>query len=292
MNHLFTLQTRYLMNLITSLYTKHMTIFHSLVLGIVQGISEFLPISSSGHLVVIPYLFGWQPHSLSFDVALHFGTVIALAIFFWNDWMEIIKNGFKYLTNRDFEPTSKNYPKDILWQILVATIPAAVVGLILDKYVESYFHQPLLLALNFAFFGWLLWYVDKKYAKNQDPGKLTYKKSFWIGFAQSIALIPGVSRSGITMTAARMNGLNRENAARFSFLIGTPAMIGAFLLKFKDIAANDLNLTFLVGVVASAIFGIISIKFLLDYLKKSDFSVFLWYRVALAIIIVAVYFLR
>lgn len=243
-----------------------------------------MPISSSGHLVAIPFLLGWPAHSLAFDVALHFGTVIALIYFFWRDWYQIIRSGFKLKTTSDYP-----YPQNALWQIAVASIPAAIFGLLIDKYVESYFHQPILLAINFALFGFILWFVDKKCLSNVTLEQVPYKKSLAIGFAQSIALIPGVSRSGITMTAARMIGLNRENAARFSFLVGMPAMIGAFLLKFKDLSANDLNLAFFIGILASAVFGIIAIKFLLNYLKKSDFSVFLWYRVAFAIILFLVW---
>jgi len=263
-----------------------MEIIQSLILGTIQGITEFLPVSSSGHLVIIPFLLGWKEHGLSFDVALHFGTVIALVYLFWKDWLGIIARAF---SNKE---ESDTYPKNMLWQIMVASIPAAIFGVLIDKYVESYFHQPILLAANLVLFGLILWFVDKKYNSNLKLEKITYKQSFIIGLFQSIALIPGISRSGITMTAARMTGLDRKNAAKFSFLIGMPAMIGAFLFKAKDLVRDDLNLAFFLGILASAVFGMIAIKFLLNYLKKSDFSIFLWYRILLALIIVIVWLTR
>lgn len=261
-----------------------MEIFHSLILGIVQGITEFLPISSSGHLVAIPFLLGWPVHSLTFDVALHFGTVIALLLFFWQDWILIIKNGFSKIE------TKSQYPKNLLWQIMVASIPAGILGILVDKYVEKYFHQPVLLAINFFVFGILLWLADKKSRSDFKISDMKYKNSFLIGLAQSIALIPGISRSGITMIAARMTGLDRENSARFSFLIGMPAMIGAFLYKLKDLSGQNLDLSFWIGVIASAVVGYLAIKFLLDFLKKSDFAIFAWYRIAFAILILIVFF--
>jgi undecaprenyl-diphosphatase len=230
-------------------------------------------------------LFGWKEHGLAFDVALHFGTVIALVYIFWKDWLLIIRRAFQK------EEANNPYPKNLLWQILVASLPAAIIGILIDRYVEKYFHHPLLLALNLVLFGIALWYADQKFNKDLEIRGITYKKSFLVGITQSIALIPGVSRSGITMAAARAVGLDRENAARFSFLIGMPAMIGAFLFKLKDLGKDDLNIPFLVGILASAVFGLLAIKFLLNYLKKSDFSVFLWYRIALAAIIIIFLFL-
>lgn len=273
-----------------------METIQSIILGATQGITEFLPISSSGHLVIIPFLFGWEENKLAFDVALHLGTVIALAYVFWKDWLLLLKSAVGRKQPADSAncklqtANQKNpYAKDLLWQILIASIPAALVGLLIDNYVEKYLHHPILLALNLVLFGFILWYVDKKYAKGLKLGSITYGKSFFIGIAQSIALVPGISRSGVTMTAARMMGLDRENAARYSFLIGMPAMVGAFLFKLKDLGKEDLNLPFFLGIIASAVFGMMAIKFLLDYLKKSDFSVFLWYRIVLAIIVIIIW---
>jgi len=257
-------------------------IIHSIILGAVQGLTEFLPISSSGHLVLIPAIFGWQYQGVSFDVALHAGTALALIIFFWRDWVNIIK----LAVSSKRSAVSGNYPSNILWQILVATIPAGILGLLIDKYMENNIHSLLFIAFNFAFFGFLLWFVDRRAKNDLEPGKLTYKKSFLIGLSQSVALIPGVSRSGITLTASRWLGLSREDAARFSFILSTPVIIGAFLVKLPSMAGEDMHLSFWLGILTATIFGLLAIKFLLNYLKKSDFSVFLWYRLAVAAFVI------
>jgi undecaprenyl-diphosphatase len=264
-------------------------------------------------LVLIPYIFNWTYNGLSFDVALHAGTAIALLLFFWRDWVLIIKNAVsKSPLKRGVAQYSETglpsvalakeecvevgakqdsnfYPKNFLWQIIVASIPAVIVGLTIDKYVENIFQFIPLIALNLAFFGWLLWFVDKKAKADLKPEMMTFKKSSIIGLFQAFALIPGVSRSGITITANRLMGLNREAAARFSFLLATPAIVGAFLLKIPDIL---LNLSFFLGVIAAAIFGLAAIKFLLAYLKKSDFSLFMWYRLILAVAVVVIFLIR
>ena len=265
-------------------------IVRSVIIGGVQGISEFLPISSSGHLVLIPFIFNWDYNGLSFDIALHFGTVIAILVYFWKDWLNIIKKTIN--PNCQIDNVEHDYPDNFFWKILVASIPAAVLGVFLDKYVETYLHSPLLIAFNLIFFGLVLWLVDK-YSKSKMVVKnATYAQAFVVGCAQAIALMPGVSRSGITITASRYFGLNRKDAARFSFLLATPAMIGAFLISAKDIVGNDLNLVFILGVLSSTIFGFLAIKYLLKYLERGNFSVFVWYRVILAIVIITVYFVR
>ena len=272
-------------------------IIRSVIIGGVQGISEFLPISSSGHLVLIPYIFKWDYNGLSFDIALHFGTVIAILAYFWKDWMGIIKSAVgsrqsaeKSTANSQLQ--TANYPPNFLWQILVASIPAAILGVFLNNYVETYLHSPLLIAFNLIVFGVILWLVDKKSKSTFDVRNTSYGRSFLVGCAQAIALIPGVSRSGITMTASRYFGLKRKDAARFSFLLATPAMIGAFLISAKDIVGNDLNLVFLLGVLSSTFFGFLAIKYLLKYLERGNFSVFVWYRIVLGIVIAAIYFVR
>jgi undecaprenyl-diphosphatase len=260
-------------------------ILRSAFIGIVQGITEFLPISSSAHLVLIPFLFGWEYGGLQFDVALHFGTVIALLACFWRDWSAIIASGIR---NRQ----AGRYPKSLLWQIALATIPAALLGLFLEDKVEQYLHSPVLLAINLIVFGLLLWLVDIKTTKKLELDKLDYKKSLVVGLLQSLALVPGVSRSGITMIAGRGLGLTRENAARFSFLLGTPAMVGAFLLEARKLDFAALPASFWAGLAAATVAGFLAIQFLLAYLRKADFRVFAWYRIALAITVLAVFFLK
>lgn len=263
-----------------------MEILRSIIIGGIQGISEFFPISSSGHLVLIPYIFKWNYQGLSFDVALHFGTVLAIIAFFWREWIDIIKSAFTK------KQSSFNFPKNIFWQIVVASIPAAIFGLLVNKIVEKYFHSPILIAINLIVFGVILWLADKFAQKKIEIKNIKYPASFIVGCAQALALVPGVSRSGITMTASRYLGLDRESATKFSFLLATPAMLGAFLLEFKDIRGNDLNPIFIFGTIASTIFGFLAIKYLLQYLKNHDYKIFVWYRIIIALVVMTIYFLK
>jgi undecaprenyl-diphosphatase len=264
------------------------SILQAITLGAIHGLTEFLPSSSSGHLVLVPYLFKWSYQGLSFDVALHAGTALALLIYFRKDWLAIIKNAFTKKTIA----AAGQYPKNFLWQIAVASIPAGIIGLAIDKYVEKNFHSLLLIAFNLAFFGWLLWFADKKAKTELSINALTYKKAFLVGLFQSIALIPGVSRSGITLTASRLIGLNREAAARFSFLIGTPAIVGALLVSLPNIINKNISTAFWLGVLTATLTGLAAIRFLLLYLKKNDFSLFLWYRLGIAALIISIFILR
>lgn len=267
----------------------------TIIIGAIQGISEFLPVSSSGHLVLLPYLFKWKYNGLSFDIALHFGTVIALIAFFWKDWIHIISNAlnfkFKFLNSTDI------YPKNLLWLIIIGSIPAGIIGIFAGEFIDSTFHSDsnvgrLIIALNLIVFGLILYFVDKKTSKNTELNKLGFKDALIVGIAQSLALMPGVSRSGITITASRSLGLKREAAARFSFLLATPAMLGAFILSIKDLNQSDLNSNFYLGVLSSTIFSFFAIGFLLNYLKKSDFKVFVWYRIFIALVVLATLFIR
>lgn len=268
-----------------------MTNLHSIILGSIQGLTEFLPISSSGHLVLVPYVFNWDYQGKAFDVALHAGTALAIVAFFWRDWIDIFKKAFSQKARVEDEAIKK-YPDNILWQILVASIPAAIIGLLLDKWAGDFLNSILIVTLNLALFGIILWYIDKKSKSDLTPQKLTYKKSFLIGLSQSIALIPGVSRSGITLMAARWIGMPRAEAARFSFLLATPTIVGALLIKLPSIEKGGIDLIFWFGVIASTIFGLLAIKFLLNYLKKSDLSIFMWYRIIAALVVLGVYIVR
>ena len=253
------------------------------MLGAVQGITEFVPVSSSAHLVLFPYLFDWDYNGLSFDVALHFGTFLAIIAYFWRDWSNIFKNAFSK------SPAKGAYPKNTLWQIAVASVPAFIVGYFLEPYVEKYLHSPLLLITNLTVFGLFLWateFVSHNMLKNS---KIKYSQSFIIGCAQAIALIPGVSRSGITMTAAKLIGFSKENAARFSFILGTPAVFGAFVYHIPTLNLAHVTLSFWAGVISSTIFGFLAIKYLIQYLKKGSFAVFAMYRFLLAVIVLLFY---
>lgn len=264
-----------------------MTLLQAFILGIVQGIGEFLPISSSGHLVIVPYLFGWDYQGLGFDVALHMGTVLAVVIFFFRDWVSIFSRALS--TEKELDSSNEKYPSNILWIILVSSIPAGVAGYYLEDLAEKTLRNPLLIASSLVIFAILLWIVDKLKNKVSTIKKINYKKGFTIGIAQAISLVPGVSRSGITATAGMLLGLNRESAMRFSFLLATPAIIGAFILTLNNISATQINLAFFVAIITSAITGFLSIKYLLLYLTKHGFAPFVIYRIILAIIILIFY---
>ena len=265
-----------------------MDLIHSIILGAIQGITEFLPISSSAHLVLVPYLFKWQDQGLIFDVALHFGTLLAIVIFFWKDWISIIARAI----NPTKKPGSGNYPKNLLWILLIATIPGAIAGALLEKQAETIFRSPLLIAINLIVFGLIIWLIDKYSRKNFQLSTFNFKLAFYIGLAQMLAIIPGVSRSGSTMSAGRIIGLNRPDSARFSFLLAAPIMLGSALFEARHLANITINASFYVGIITSMIFGLIAIKYLLQYLQKGNYAIFTWYRVILAIIVIAVFYLR
>lgn len=267
-----------------------MSIFQSVILGIIQGIGEFLPISSSAHLIVAPFLFGWSEHTLAFDVALHFGTLIAVLAIFWRDWFNIAKGAFYRVTKG-----TKSTESNMFWYLVVATIPGAIIGKILESQSESFFRSALwLIALALGIMGILI-YIGDKYAQKKYKGKeitfekMTLKHALAIGLSQSLAIIPGFSRSGTTILTGRLMGLSREAAAKFTFLLSVPIILGATIFKIGDLATG-FSTELLIGVVVSAVVGIISIKFLLGYIKKNDFAIFAYYRVIIAIIILVKFF--
>ena len=281
-----------------------MEYIQSIIFAVVQGITEFLPISSSGHLVLTPYIFGWDYKGLGFDVALHFGTLIAIIVFFWKDIIEIVKNA---LPGTKSELRDSKFPSNLLWQILLATIPAGIVGFLISDLVEKYLHTPVLIAINLAVFGILLWISDvyssrsERSKESRDPSIkpqddkslsiISFRSSFLIGLFQAIALMPGVSRSGITITAGRFLGLSRENATRFSFLLGIPAMIGATLLEATKMNISQVDPPFLLAIVFSAIVGFFAIKYLIEYLKRGTLAIFAVYRIILALVVLVVYYI-
>lgn len=278
-----------------------MEFIQAIIYGIIQGITEFLPISSTAHLVIFPYVFDWTDPGLTFDVFLHLGTVIAILSFFLKDWILI----FKYFLNRkdNLEEANIKFGKpNFLLILLVGTIPAAILGYFLEASIEDTFRSPLLIAIMLIIFGLVLYLADsEKINKHQkDLKDVGYFYSLIIGFAQSIALIPGVSRSGATMTAGLLLGLKREVAARFSFLLATPIMIGATLFRFKDVISLPAQELFngfgfwpaIVGFLFSLVSGYLAIKYLLKFLQKGTFLPFVIYRIILGLIIIIIYFLK
>jgi len=253
-----------------------MLTLQALILGIVQGLTELLPISSSAHLFIIPWIFNWNSIPNWFDVALHFGTLLAIGLFFFKDWVKLIKGGYQYVRG------NKNLDGKLFWYIVIATIPGGLIGALLDKYGQEFLTKPVIIAIALIIMGVILYYVDKNSKSEIKYKDLTLKQTFLIGISQVLAFIPGVSRSGVTMTMGRFLGLTRAAAARFSFLLSAPIVLGAVILKLKDFT---FNFPFIVGVLASFIVGILVIKFLLEYLRKGSFKVFAVYRVVLGVIV-------
>jgi undecaprenyl-diphosphatase len=262
-----------------------MTLLQAVVYGIVQGLGEFLPISSSAHLVLVPWFFGWDDPGLTFDVALHVGTLFAVVAYFWKDWLRLIGKGF-------VEPLGSE--GRLFWYLVIATIPGAAAGFLFEKQAETVFRAPWLIAAMLVVMGLLLWAADRWGSRKRNLKTMTFPASLWVGICQMASIIPGVSRSGVTMTAGLSAGLSREAAARFSFLLSTPIIFGAAAAKLPHLASDPSALTgsFLVGVVVSAITGFASIGFLLRYLQARSFVPFVVYRFLLAALIVAVIIIR
>ncbi len=259
-----------------------MEVYQAIILGIVQGLTELLPISSSAHLKLIPWIFGWEMPD-SFDVALHLGTLLAITLFFFKDWLDLLKGGYEQVVKK-----KKSTEGKIFWYIVAVTIPTGIVSLVLDKFsgylFERFGIENILIAIALIVLGIILYVVDKKAPSKVKYEDITFKQSFLIGLSQAIAAaFPGTSRSGITMTVARALKVDRESAAKYSFLLSTPIILAAVLVSIKDF---ELSLAFFMGVLFSFLVGIIVIKYLLNYLKKGSFKGFAIYRVILGIVII------
>jgi undecaprenyl-diphosphatase len=266
------------------------SILQAIVLGLVQGATEFAPVSSSGHLILVPWFFGWMligdaDVRKSFDVALHMGTLLGALIYFREDvarytvaWVRSI--GARRLSTPD---------ERIAWALVVGTVPGAIAGALFENVIQDRLGAPWLIALMLVAFGVVLVLVDRRARSDRAFDSIGPMEGLLLGTAQALALQPGVSRSGVTITAARAMGLDRESAARFSFLLSLPIIAGAGAYKAVDLAETGLQGhagEFVAGVVASAVSGFVVIWGLLTYLKRHDFTVFLWYRVALAALVV------
>ncbi len=260
------------------------SVAHALLLGVVQGLSEFLPISSSGHLVILPWIFNFSDPGLSFDVALHAGTLIAVLSYFWRDWCNIFHL-------RDDMPQYHSVP-NLLFFLVVATVPGAIAGALLEKQAETIFRDPLLIATTLFTFGALLLLADKWGSKVRSVEKITLRDALAIGCAQALAIVPGVSRSGITITAALARGIDRASAARFSFLLSTPIICAALLANAQALFAAGITPPFIAGVLSSAVSGYFAIASLIRFVERSSYRVFFWYRAAIALIIVSFIFLH
>lgn len=261
-----------------------MTDFQALTLGLIQGLSEFLPISSSAHLALTPWFFGWQPGGLAFDVALHIGTLIALAWYFRREWVALARSGVSIVRQRSVRTTDE-------WRLVflvVATIPAAVAGLALEDLAETTFRSPFLIAINLVLMGVVLWLVDRVARRDRPLDSMRTRDAVTVGLIQCLALLPGVSRSGSTITGARFLGFDRQAAAVFSFLMSFPVTLAAAVLKAPDAFTPGTNAsTIFIGIAAAAASSWLAIAVLLRFVSRHSYGVFAAYRLMLGAVILA-----
>ncbi len=266
----------------------NMEILNSLILGIVQGITEFLPISSSGHLIITRDLLKIQAdNGLAFDSVLQLATTLAVIIYFNKEIIDLVKSFFNLIFGKLNDPTKRNY----LFFVIIATVPAVIFGLLFENYMDTIFRSSLLVVVALLI-GSLIMYFADKFAKQNMA--LSFKNSLIIGFFQALALVPGMSRSGMTISGGLFSGLKREEITKFSFIIAIPILLGSGLKKLFDLGNSQINneiaIQLLAGSIAAFITGIISAHFLIKYLQKHSMRVFVWYRIILSIIILAVIF--
>jgi len=245
-----------------------------IVLGLVQGFAEFLPISSSAHLYLVSLYWGWPDQGLTFDVALHVGTLLAVAVYFAQTWVDLL------LRNRR-----------MLGLLIIGTIPGAVIGKLFEKQIESSLRNPFVIGANFIVFGLLMYWAERTSRRNRDLNSSSMLDTIAIGCAQALAVVPGVSRSGITLTAGLFRDFDRESAAKFSFLLSTPLIAGAALARGLEMRhtglPHDMRLPFLLGMAISALSGFAVIAFFMRYLQTQSLKIFVYYRVLFGIIVLA-----
>ena len=254
--------------------------FPALVLGAVQGLTEFLPVSSSAHLILIPWLLNWEDPGLAFDVALHLGTLLALLIYYWQTWIKLVGS---LMTN---DVASRR----LLFLLIIASVPGAIIGLLLEKQAETIFRSPPLIASTMAVLGMVLWLVDKLSRSQRKVSDFTAADALLIGLSQALAIVPGVSRSGATITMARALGIERADAANFSFLMATPIIAGAGLLETRKLVAAGMHAAVLWGFLASAVFGVAAIAGLIRFVRTRTYQPFAWYRIGVALVVFVVAF--
>lgn len=263
-----------------------MNLIEAFVLGILQGAAEFLPISSSGHLVLVPWWLGWDSPPLVYDVAVHVGTTTAIIIYFWQDWLRLLQAGLTALRQRTIRETEAK----LLLFIIVGTLPAALAGMFLEDYFEETFSEPALVAAMLLVTAALLTISEQLTASQKDLDSMTWIDAILIGFAQAVAIVPGISRSGSTISAGLSRNINREGSAHFSFLLATPIILGAGAKKLLDILTgservdSDLGLALFVGYISSAMVGYFCIAFLMNYLRQRRLYGFAVYCVTFGLV--------
>ncbi|MFN8621730.1 MAG: undecaprenyl-diphosphatase UppP [Chloroflexota bacterium] len=272
-------------------------IFQAVVIGIIQGLTEFLPVSSSAHLIVTPPLLGWNDaflNSAAFDVMLHMGTLIALLVYFWRDLLRLIHAGWEALRERSF---AGDPDRRLAWLILISVVPAAILGAALESFFDTWFRDHLLVIPAVMLLGALiLWLAERVGRRIRSLHDLRVGDAVVIGAAQALALVPGTSRSGVTLTAGLFLGLRRDDAARFAFLMGIPIIAGAGLWKMRTLVAEPPAsgeiVALLAGMIAAAISGLLAISFLLRYLRTNSTGIFIAYRIVFAVVVAALLVVR
>ncbi len=258
-----------------------MTTLQAIALGILQGLGEFLPISSSAHLIVVPWILGWSEHSLAFDVALHVGTLAAVVYAFAGDWWRLLASAWRgALRGAPFsEPGGR-----LLGLLALASVPGALAGLLLEKWAEAAFRAPWLIATAMAFLGLVLFVADRTAVGGGTLSQVSMRDALLIGLAQAFAIVPGVSRSGSTISVGLFLGYRREESARFSFLLATPITLGAALVKMRHFLDGGDPRGVVLGMAVAAVFGFLSIRLLLGYVRRRDYRPFAYYRWAFALV--------
>jgi undecaprenyl-diphosphatase len=276
-----------------------MPLYQAIVLAILQGLTEFLPISSTAHLIIVPWLAGWQDPGKAFDVALHAGTLVAVLAYFWRTWLELALPGLgvRYPASATAEELGTR--RRLFWYLVVATIPGAVAGFLLQHYVEEHLSDPVPIAIAMIAMGVLMGWADARRLGSHTMDRVSFPDSLYIGVSQALALFPGVSRSGITITTGLFRGLSREAAARFSFVLATPIIAGAAayeipkLLKSHRAGGMELSMSTLgIAVAISAVVGYAVIAFLLRYLQTRSLKIFVVYRLVFGMLVLLLAFLH
>jgi len=267
----------------------NMPLYQAVVLAIIQGLTEFLPVSSSGHLALAPWLFGWEDPGLAFDIALHLGTLVAVVIYFFKDWVQIVAQGFGFQLGDNAE--LKQQPR-LLWILMLATIPAGAAGVVFGKQAESSWRSPYLIASMMILVAIVMIFAERFSRRAKNLTGVSTADALAIGTAQALALVPGTSRSGITIATGLFRNLNREAAARFSFLLSTPVIAGAALKGGWDLHKHGalgagMGVPFVVGIAVSGLVGALVIGLLLNYLRRHGLWVFIYYRIVFGIIVIA-----
>jgi len=254
--------------------------------GILQGITEFLPISSSGHLIIFSWLFK-ERMPLDYVAFLHGGTLLALLFYFGKEWFKFIRAGILSIKEKNINSSEKK----IFWLILLATLPGAVLGKMSEAKIEKIFYHPLSVALNMGGFAILFYFIEKISRKNKSIESLNIYQAFFIGIMQALAVIPGISRSGITIAGGLLLGLSRENAVKFSFYLSAPIILGAFLLKYVEFFEGRFSHPLVLGFFSSLLAGLCSIHFLIRFVQKHSFNIFIIYRLIISILVITIFLL-